>query len=156
MAHASNYVPSPICDHPVPWVEFHHSVPSRVAEIAPVVDRLMSLIRTGRRADGSEVDIEIALGEALMNAVVHGNHEAPEKTVDVTCRCGADGAVDITIRDQGDGFDWQAVTDPTLPENIHRAHGRGIYLMRRLMDEVWFGRGGSVVCIRKKPNSRWA
>jgi serine/threonine-protein kinase RsbW len=108
----------------------------------------MQLIRKCRWVPGSEEDIEIALREALANAVIHGNHGDPGKQVYVGCRGGTD-EVSIVIRDEGQGFDIHAVPDPTTPENIASNHGRGIYLMRTLMDEVRFERGGTVVYMRK-------
>ena len=94
--------------------------------------------------------IETALHEALANAVIHGNHENPEKQVSVTCRFSMDGEVSITIRDQGDGFDCQALNDPTDQQNLLATHGRGVYLMRALMDEVAFEETGNVVRVRKR------
>jgi serine/threonine-protein kinase RsbW len=139
--------------HCGPVVELQQSLPSRVEAISPFLDQLMLFIRKFRNADGSEFDIEIALREALTNAIVHGNHEDPEKRVYVTSHCGQDGEVSITIRDQGQGFDNRAVPDPTAPENTLSPHGRGIYLVQALMDEVRFEEGGTVVNMRKKPNA---
>jgi serine/threonine-protein kinase RsbW len=86
--------------------------------------------------------------------VIHGNgnDDDPCKSVYVTCRCYMDGEVSITVRDQGRGFDSNAVLDPTLLENLLFTHGRGIYLMKTLMDEVSFEEGGSVVQMRKNSN----
>jgi anti-sigma regulatory factor (Ser/Thr protein kinase) len=64
-----------------PYVELQQSLPSEVAAISPFVDQLMLAIKKFRGVDGSEVDIEIALREALANAVIHGNHEDPCKRV---------------------------------------------------------------------------
>ena len=74
----------------------------------------------------------------------------PNKRVRVMCRCNSDGEVRITVRDEGQGFQGDTVPDPTSPENRLSTHGRGIYLMRMLMDEVSFVKGGSVVRMRKK------
>jgi len=108
----------------------------------------MQLIRKCRWVTGNEEDIEIALGEALANAVIHGNHEESGKQVYVGCRGGTD-EVSIVVRDEGQGFDIDNIPDPTAPENIKSSHGRGIYLMKTLMDEVRFERGGTVVYMRK-------
>jgi serine/threonine-protein kinase RsbW len=137
---------------PVASVELRQLLPSTVAAISPFVDRLMSLVATCR-SDGSETDIEIAVREALINAVVHGNRDDQDKLVEVVCRCSVDGDISITIRDQGKGFDVNAVPDPTIADNWMSTHGRGIYLMRALMDEVLFEEGGTVVHMRKKPNT---
>ena len=144
-------VTAPSC---VPFVELHQSLPSRVAAIAPLVDRLMRFIKLvigkARDSSDSEGDIELALQEALANAVRHGNHENPHKQVHVSCRCSRDGEVSVTVRDEGEGFDSEALPDPTAPQNYLRTHGRGIYLMRALMDEVSFAEGGRVVHMRKR------
>jgi serine/threonine-protein kinase RsbW len=139
---------------PVPFVELRFSLPSTLAAVSPSVDRLMSLVAASRNADGSEIEIEIALREAIINAVVHGNREQPDKCIEVACRCSADGEVLITVHDEGMGFDANAVPDPTTAENRMLTHGRGIYLMRVLMDEVSFEEGGTVVRLHKKPNRR--
>ena len=96
------------------------------------------------------MDIEMALREALANAVIHGNHEDPHKRIYVTCRCQMDGEVSITVRDEGDGFNSPAVPDPTDPHRRLLSNGRGIYLMRALMDEVFFEEHGNVVHMQKR------
>ena len=88
-------------------------------------------------------EVEIALREALANAVIHGNHENPRNQVHVRCRCKPD-EVSIAVKDAGRGFDVNQEADPTTPENTRSVHGRGIYLMRALMDEVRFEEGGVV------------
>ena len=135
------------------FVELRQSLPSMVEAISPFLDQLMRFVKKFRNGDGSEVDIEIALREALTNAIVHGNHEDPEKRVYVETRCSQDGEVSLTIRDQGKGFDYLVLPDPTATWNRLSLHGRGIYLMRALMDEVRFEEGGTVVKMRKEPNA---
>jgi serine/threonine-protein kinase RsbW len=137
-----------------PFVEFHESLASRVEDVSPFVDRLMQFIKrlTGTLGDqdGSEIEIEVALLEAVANAVIHGNRNDPQKRVHVTCRCSMDEEVLFTIRDEGEGFDIHAVPDPSTEENLLRTHGRGIRLMQALMDEVGFEQGGKVVRMRKR------
>jgi serine/threonine-protein kinase RsbW len=135
--------------HSVPFVELRQSLASRVAAISPFVDQLMRFILKFRSADGSEIDIETALREALANAVIHGNRANSYKRVYVDCRCYMDGEISITVWDEGQGFDSEEVANPTTPENLLFTHGRGIYLMKTLMDEVSFEDGGSVVRMRK-------
>ena len=137
----------------VPFIEVRQSLPSEVAAISPFADQLMRFILKFRSPDGSETDIEIALHEALANAVIHGHGESSCKRIYVTCRCYVDGEVSITVRDEGRGFDSSAVPEPTSPENLLFTHGRGIYLMKTLMDEVSFEEGGAVVMMRKKSNA---
>lgn len=137
-----------------PFVELQQFLPSRVHAIEPFVARVKRFISKFRNLHGSEPHIEMAVREALVNAVIHGNREDPDKHVHAICRCNKDGEVSITIRDQGQGFDCRALEDPTAPENRLSIRGRGIYLMQALMDEVCFDEGGTVVHMRKKPAQR--
>ena len=143
--------PAPQAFRSVPYVELWQSLPSQVAIMSPFVDQLTRFIARFRTGDRSELDIEVALREALANAIVHGNQESPSKRVYVTCRCTTDREVSITVEDEGQGFDSEAVLDPIAPENRLLSYGRGIYLMKTLMDEVRFERGGAVVHMQKKP-----
>jgi serine/threonine-protein kinase RsbW len=149
MAHAQSHSPAFQSFRSAPFVELRQSFPSQIAAISPFVNQIMRFILNFRVADESEIDIEIALQEALANAVIHGNGENSSKHVSVVCRCYIDGEVAITVRDEGSGFDDQALTDPTTPENRLLSHGRGIYLMKMLMDEVSFEERGAVVRLRK-------
>ncbi|HSY63083.1 MAG TPA: ATP-binding protein [Terriglobales bacterium] len=131
-----------------PCIDLERSLPSEVAAISPFVDKLMLLIRRCGCVPEGESDVEIALREALANAIIHGNHENPRKHVYVRFRCKPD-EVSIAVKDEGPGFDINKVADPTAPENIGSIHGRGIYLMKALMDEVRFEENGVVVQMRK-------
>src|SRR5271168_1571409 len=144
----------PCTSDDVSFVELRQSFASQIHAISPFVDQLMSFITKPRNRDGSETDIEMALIEALENAVVHGNRQDIHKRVYVTCRCTAEGEVSITVQDEGQGFDTGTLPDPTAPENRLRTSGRGVYLMKAEMDEVRFERGGALVFMRKKPNAK--
>lgn len=94
----------------------------------------------------------IALREALTNAIKHGNGLDPEKKVDVCLTVGESG-IEITVEDQGKGFDPGAVADPLAPDNLLRTEGRGIFYMRKFMDKIdyQFGAdGGTKVRLHKK------
>ena len=153
MVHTQSLSLLPRNAHSVPFVQLRQSLTSRVEAISPFIDQLMRFILKVRSADGSETDIEMALHEALANAVVHGNGVNSCKRVFVTCRCYMDGEVSITVRDQGKGFESSALLNPTLGENLLLTDGRGIYLMKTLMDEVSFDEGGAVVMMRKNSNA---
>jgi serine/threonine-protein kinase RsbW len=156
MAHTQSLSFLPQNGHSVPFVEVRQSLPSKVAAISPFADQLMRFILNFRNADGSETDIEMALHEALVNAVTHGNGENSGKRVYVECRCYMDGEVAITVRDEGRGFDPNALADPAFRENVLITHGRGVYLMKTFMDEVSFEEGGAVVMMRKNANANSA
>lgn len=88
----------------------------------------------------------LATIEATNNAIVHGNKLDPEKTVKVEIKKGKDG-IEIYVEDEGDGFDYMRIPDPTAPENIENIHGRGVFLMKQLSDEVNFYKNGTKVQI---------
>jgi len=141
-----------------PFVELHQSLPSRASAISSFVDELMRFIRSFMEQGGAtkeaEEGIEIAVYEALANAMIHGNHENQEKQVHVACRCSMDGEVLSSVRDEGEGFDSRVVPDPTEAQRLLLTHGRGLHLMRALMDEVSFEENGTVVRMRKQMKTR--
>ncbi|MGB2957789.1 MAG: ATP-binding protein [Bacteroidota bacterium] len=81
----------------------------------------------------------VALTEAVNNAILHGNKSNPDKSVALTCEV-KEGGLSIRVRDQGGGFKPEAVENPLKEENLLRESGRGIFLMRTLMDKVEFVR----------------
>lgn len=130
-----------------------NTLPSDIDIISSFVNQLMNFISKFRAAGGNNFEIELALCEALVNAVVHGNQKQAEKLVYVHCRCTRDGEVSITIQDEGRGLEHDAIPDAISQDNQLQTYGRGIYLMRTLMDDVDFEQDGSVVHMRKKANS---
>jgi serine/threonine-protein kinase RsbW len=133
-------------------------IPSEIEAISPFVEQLMRLIEQSCCIVGDESAVEVALREALNNAVTHGNAMEPHKFVEVRCRCERGKGVRLAVRDHGKGFDPNAVPDPLAPDRLEAVHGRGIYLMRSAMDELWFEAGGTVVSMWKRPGKtaqRW-
>jgi len=124
-------------------------VPSEIGLISPLVDWLMSLIAVSRCVLGDEQFVELALREALSNAMLHGNRLDISKLVHIRCCCECGHGVFIVVRDQGHGFDPSNVPNPLAVENLGAEHGRGIHLMKLAMDEVSFERQGTEVRMRK-------
>jgi len=91
-------------DHRGPHIALECSLPSEVAAISPFVGWLMVLFRKCGCVSQGESDVEIALREALANAIIHGNHENPQNYVYVRCRCKPD-EVSIVVKDEGRGFE---------------------------------------------------
>lgn len=89
-------------------------------------------------------NILIAITEAVNNAIIHGNKENPEKMIHVKCESEKD-ALKFIVEDEGDGFDFDSLPDPTDPENIEKPNGRGVFLMKNLADDVKFHERGRVV-----------
>jgi len=117
--------------------------------ISGVVDGVMQIAREMKCAEGNEYQVELALREALANAFVHGCNNDPTKKVECCVACTESSDVMIVVRDPGEGFSPSAVPSPLATENLHSEHGRGIYLINQLMDEVSFERNGTEIRMRK-------
>lgn len=125
-------------------------IPGRLDAISPAVEQVLSEIGFMECARGKEFEIEVALREALSNAVRHGCAHDRTKNVEVCVACDETRGMLIVVRDPGPGFDPAAIPSPTLGQNIYRHHGRGIYLINQLMDEVSFEKGGTEIRMRKR------
>jgi serine/threonine-protein kinase RsbW len=89
-------------------------------------------------------NIMIAVTESVNNAIMHGNKNDKSKNVTLSLSLNQN-IINFTIIDEGNGFDFQNLPDPTSPENIDKPSGRGIFLMKHLSDEVNFKNAGSMV-----------
>ena len=126
-------------------------IPSEIRAITPLVERLMRLIEGSHCITGEESAVELALREALNNAVVHGNRLDTRKLVHVRCRCKVGEGISLVVSDQGQGFDASGLPDPMAVENLLSEHGRGIHVMKLAMDEVSFEQRGAEVRMWKRP-----
>jgi len=115
-----------------------------------VVQGIMEIVRKMQCITGKEDAIELALTEALANAVVHGAQADPSKIVECDVACDEARGMLIVVRDPGKGFDPQNIPNPIRGENIFSNHGRGIYLINQLMDEVKFARNGTEIHMIKR------
>jgi serine/threonine-protein kinase RsbW len=128
-------------------------IPSDLASVQGVIDQISGLLASHPAPPREVMGIQLAMEEALVNAVKHGNQLDPSLTVRVSYRLLPD-RFDVAIRDEGPGFDEADVPDPTAPENLDRPCGRGLLLMRHYMTSVRFvGRGNVVRMSRVFGNS---
>ena len=118
--------------------------------VDPVVVNIMNLVREMKCAPGREDDIELALTEALANAVVHGAKNDSSKVIECDVACDEERGILIVVRDPGNGFDPAKIANPCEGENIFSNHGRGIYLINQLMDEVQFHKNGTEIHMLKR------
>jgi serine/threonine-protein kinase RsbW len=126
------------------------TLPADVSSITPVVENVMGLVRQMGCAAGKEFEVQTALVEALANAMVHGCNEDPSRQVQFTVCCDESRGMLIVVRDPGQGFDPASIPSPVVGKQIYSTHGRGIYLINQLMDEVRFERGGTEIHMLKK------
>lgn len=126
--------------------------PSRIDSIAEAAAAAAEVARRAGFTEDALFGIDMAVRESVTNAVLHGNREDESKPVEIGFHNSAAG-LRITVRDRGQGFDPAGVADPTDPQNILKASGRGILFMRTFMDDVRWERhpqGGMVVEMLKK------
>ena len=114
--------------------------------VETLVDKLSKKLGVSDEVYGK---ILISTVEAVNNAILHGNKGDINKMV--TVNISADGNVlDITVTDEGEGFEYGNLPDPTDPKNIENLHGRGVFLMRRLADNIEYNTSGNEVKMRFK------
>lgn len=124
------------------------SLPSRIDTVAAAAAALAEFLSRLGISEDAAFGIDMAVREAVTNAVLHGNRQAENKAVEIILKSSPD-AVEISVHDQGPGFDPERVPDPTAKENILKASGRGIFFMRSFMDEVdWLIRPGGGTTVR--------
>jgi len=130
-------------------------LPSDVRSIESAVDYVMRRCR-GCMEDSDRrlrLNFRVGLTEALSNAMLYGNHQDPAKRVRLEL-CLEESGVRVRVIDEGDGFDPRSVPDPTTPANLERPCGRGIFLMRKLLDEVHFNDRGNCVTLVLRSGTR--
>jgi serine/threonine-protein kinase RsbW len=119
-------------------------------DVRDLIDRIMDTVTEMGCAAGKEDAVRLALEEALMNALVHGCEENPGKTIQCCVACDHERGILIIIRDPGPGFDPASVPSPIVGKNLFSEHGRGIFLINQMVDEVCFERGGTEIHMRVK------
>jgi serine/threonine-protein kinase RsbW len=118
--------------------------------VDPVVQQVMSMVRQMNGVDGKEDAIELALQEALANAVIHGAKEDPSKIVECLVSSDQERGILIIVRDPGPGFSPESIPGCTMGENLFSNHGRGIFLINQLMDKVEFKKNGTEIHMVKR------
>jgi serine/threonine-protein kinase RsbW len=126
-------------------------LPGDVQAISPIVERVMAIVTEMGCAAGREFEIELALREALANAIEHGSGHDPLKEIQCCVACDHARGMLIIVRDPGPGFDPASIPSPIAGQNLFSTGGRGIYLINQLMDEVHFDKGGTEIHMRAHP-----
>ena len=120
---------------------------SRREAVGPTVERIIEAVEDARLDSDQKLDLAVALAEALSNAAVHGNRLRPQSQVIVTVYVTPGEQATIEVKDSGKGFDVSRLSDPTDGARILAPNGRGVFLMRRLVDKVEFFPPGNRVSL---------
>ncbi|HAE14578.1 MAG: ATP-binding protein [Chitinophagales bacterium] len=123
------------------------SLPSHPASVVQVESFIEDFRSLHQICDEVYGNMLVAITEAVNNAIIHGNQTDQQKQVTIHLQCRRN-LVTCTVQDQGGGFDFNHVPDPTAPENLEKEGGRGIFLMKHLSDLVVFSNDGSQVEIQ--------
>ena len=120
-----------------------NSNPSNISIVEKFIDDLKNELNIGDDVSGN---ILISLTEAANNAMIHGNKCDEKKEVTIDYELDGRGKnLTFIVKDQGPGFDYNNLPDPTAPENLERTHGRGVFLMMQLADMVVFSDKGATI-----------
>jgi serine/threonine-protein kinase RsbW len=125
-------------------------MPSRRDAVAPTIERILKAAEPAGLEDGQRDDLAVAVAEALSNAAVHGNRLDPRSLVSITVEVSPRRHAIVEVKDGGAGFDSNRLEDPTEPEHILIPGGRGVFLMRQLVDQVEYSGPGNRVRLTKR------
>jgi serine/threonine-protein kinase RsbW len=128
-------------------------IPSELSAVRPVQAEIEEALQANRFTEKEIFCIRLALEEALINAIKHGNQLDREKSVNIRYTVTGE-RFDISITDEGPGFDPNDVPDPTLPENLDRPCGRGVFMIKQYMTEVQYQGRGNVLSLSKVRNGK--
>ena len=118
-------------------------LPSRIDSITRVENFIDTLSQKYGFSDEIYANVLTCLSEATVNAIIHGNKENPEKKVYVNLEVIEDKRLIFTISDEGEGFDFNNLPDPTAPDNLENLTGRGVFIIKRLADQCIFNSRGN-------------
>src|SRR5688572_16506699 len=146
---ASAHIPTPcrsVPDEFALWID--EVFPSDVGILDEVLRGILGEVESRTQRDDLD-RVELALDEALTNAIIHGNQNDTSKAVRIGVALKKDASLLIIVKDVGSGFDLTRVPEPTAEENLLMNHGRGIFLIKRLADDVSFRfEGGTEIGMR--------
>lgn len=126
--------------------EFSINITSDINNLIEVENLIESLLDQGKISDAVYGNVIVALTEATLNGIKHGNKEDVSKSVSISCTIATDN-INFIIEDEGFGFDYQNLPDPTDPENLEKVNGRGIFIISNLADKLEFEKNGARMLI---------
>jgi len=130
-----------------------HAIPSKAEAGRQAVDDVLNELKAQNWAKHDIFGVHLAMEEAMVNAIMHGNCLDADKEVRVRCQISP-VRVRIEICDEGNGFDPAAVPDPTDPDRLESPGGRGVMLMKAFMSRVQYNARGNCVVLEKQRGSQ--
>ncbi len=126
----------------------HEHIPSSSDAGHELIERYIKVLEQFGWEGRDLFHVQLAVEEAVVNAITHGNHESPDKSVEVELQVSR-RSTQMRIRDQGAGFCPDSLPDPTDDEHLETPHGRGVMLIKQMMDKVTYNECGNQVTMIK-------
>lgn len=123
-------------------------VPTNIREIKKVSNAILNALDGSQATDSFIFDVRLACEEALINAIKHGNKNQKDKKIVVNFDI-TDKSVVISVEDEGQGYNYQQLPDPRHVSNLLRTGGRGLFLIRKMMDKIEFNEKGTKITMTK-------
>ena len=124
------------------------NVPSEIKYIKKVSSGVLASLKAHNVRDDKAFEIKLCLEEAVRNAIVHGNHSDRKLSVRISYKIDG-GRIEIDVEDEGKGFDHKALPDPTKSDNLMKNCGRGVYIIKKMMDKAEFNETGNKLTMTK-------
>jgi serine/threonine-protein kinase RsbW len=132
------------------WIwQRDHVIRSNTEAGRRVLDEVLEELKARRWCQGDVFAVHLAVEEALVNAITHGNRLDPDKHVQISCRLSPE-LIRVEISDEGPGFDPAALPNPTDPDRLECPSGRGVLLMKAFMSRVEWGESGNRVVLERQ------
>jgi serine/threonine-protein kinase RsbW len=131
-------------------LRYEATIPADIGLTEHVVAEIMKVVEDSKCTLDKQFEVELALREALANAIRHGCRNDPCKEVSISVACAESFGILLVVRDPGEGFDPDCIPNPVIGENVFLDHGRGIFLISQIMDEVRFEKGGTEIHMVKR------
>ncbi len=124
------------------------SIPSNLSRIREISRRILQCLKEKKLSEHFLFDVKLACEEAIINAIKYGNKSRAEKVVRIKCDI-TDRSIVIAVQDEGLGFDYKNLPDPTEEKNVSKTGGRGLFIIRNVMDKVEFNSRGNRITMTK-------
>jgi serine/threonine-protein kinase RsbW len=128
------------------------SIPSDFSYLKNVEIFIQDILEHAKASEFVSGYINLCVSESVNNAIYHGNKQDLNKHVTIFAECKDDYLL-VEVADEGDGFNYMDLPDPTLSENLRKEGGRGLYIIRNLVDQISFRNNGSIIQLKFKLNS---
>lgn len=135
-------------------LEYKISIPSDFSYLKDVENFILGILEDVQASDFISGYIILCVSESVNNAIYHGNKQDLNKHVSIFAQC-KDNYLVVEVADEGSGFNFENLPDPTIAENLRKEGGRGLFIIKNLVDQISFKNSGSIIQLKFKLNSEY-